>query len=173
MLLGRMHGIYTWLKRPDSMENTPVTQALDALRIPYRLFRHPGKVESVEQAAAERGMSTEQVIRSIVFRLKPDYYAMVLVAGTRQISWPLLRKYLNQSRLTLATEEEVLKVTGYPIGGVSPFGLPSPMLILVDQSVMNSEEISIGSGERGLAVILRTFDLLSALGNAEIVRLTL
>jgi Cys-tRNA(Pro)/Cys-tRNA(Cys) deacylase len=82
-----------------------------------------------------------------------------------------LRKCLNQSRLTLASEEEVLQVTGYPIGAVSPFGLPLPMRILVDQSVMNSEEVSIGSGVRSLAVILRSFDLLSALNNIEIVKL--
>ncbi len=153
------------------MDITPVTQALDAAGITYHLFGHPGQVHSVEQAAQERGMAVGQVVRSIVFRVTGDYFVMVLVAGTQQVSWPLLRKYLNQSRLTMATEEEVLMVTGYRLGAVSPFGLPAPMLILVDESVMTYEEVSIGSGERNLAVILKTFDLLEALGNVEIVHL--
>ncbi len=92
---------------------------------------------------------------------------MVLVAGDRQISWPVLRKHLGQSRLTLASQEEVLTVTGYQLGAVSPFGLPQPIPILVDESVFAQEEISLGSGVRGTAVILRTADLLRALTTYE------
>ena len=151
---------------------TPVTQALDALKTPFRFFLHSGQVHSVEQAALERGLSIDQVVRSIVFRAGPDYYVMVLVTGTRQISWPRFRKYLKQSRLTLATEEEVLRVTGYQTGAVSPLGLHKPMRILVDQSVLGEEEVSIGAGVRNAAIILKTFDLLSALGQVEIVQFT-
>jgi len=152
------------------MDSTPVTLALDKLKIPFRIFVHTGQVHSVEQAAEERGMRIDQVVRSIVFRAGPDYFVMVLVTGVRQISWPLLRKYLNQSRLTLATEEEVLRATGYHLGAVSPFGLPAPMRILVDQSVMGNEEVSIGAGVRNAAIILKTFDLLSGLGQVETVK---
>ena len=167
---------------PDS---TPVTFALDALAIPYRLFRHPGPVHSLEQAAQERGQGPEQVVRSIVFRVSgaatPDRffgnlsgvgaegkYVMVLIAGARQVSWPTLRRHLGQSRLTMATEAELLKVTGYPVGAVSPFGLPQPMRLLVDESVFAPDEVSIGAGERGLTVILRSDDLRRALGEAEV-----
>lgn len=149
-------------------DSTPVTRALAALNIPHRLFRHAGPVHSVEQAAQERGQKTEQVVRSIVFRLAQDSFVMVLIAGTLQVSWPALRKYLGQARLTMASEDQVLAVTGYPVGAVSPFGLPTPMRILVDQSVLSQEQISIGSGERYATVILRTEDMRRALGPVEI-----
>ena len=119
-----------------STGGTPVTRVLDALDTPYRYFRHPGKVKSLEQAARERGQAPQQVIRSIVFRLSGSEFVMVLVAGPSQISWPALRSYLGHSRLTMASEEEVLRVTGYPLGAVSPFGLPEPLRILVDRSVL-------------------------------------
>lgn len=102
-------------------DSTLVTSALTAMHIPRRLFRHPGLVQSLEQAARERGQQPEQVVRSIVFRLGEGDYLMVLMAGPRQISWPVLRRYLGQSRLTLASEAEVLEATGYPLGAVSPF----------------------------------------------------
>lgn len=149
-------------------EKTPVTQALDSLNIPYRFFRHPGPVHSLEQAARERGQRPEQVIRSILFRLSQDQFLMVLMAGPGQISWPALRSYLGQSRLTMASEAEVLAVTGYPTGAVSPFGLPGPLRILVDQSVLAEEEVSIGSGVRSTTVILKRDDLLKALGEVEV-----
>jgi len=151
---------------------TPVTAALDALGLPYRLFRHPGHVASLEQAAAERGQTSQQVVRSILFRLGADSFAMVLVAGPGQVSWPALRKTLGQSRLTMASEDEVLAATGYRTGAVSPLGLPAPMRILVDESVFLPEEISIGSGERGLTVILRSDHLRQALPDAELGRFT-
>lgn len=149
-------------------ETTPVTQALDAKGIPYRFFRHPGPVGSVEQAAAERGMGVEQVVRSIVFRTGPGEFLMALIAGTDQISWPGLRRYLGQSRLTMATEDEVLQSTGYRLGAVSPFGLPAPMRILVDCSVLAPDEVSIGSGVKGTTVILKCEDLQRALENVEV-----
>jgi Cys-tRNA(Pro)/Cys-tRNA(Cys) deacylase len=93
---------------------------------------------------------------------------MVLIAGPGQISWKALRVYLNQSRLTTATEEEVIRLTGYQIGAVSPFGLPQPVRTLVDESVLAEEEISIGSGQRGLAVILQKKDFIQAMGIMEI-----
>jgi prolyl-tRNA editing enzyme YbaK/EbsC (Cys-tRNA(Pro) deacylase) len=149
-------------------DTTPVTRALDALGIPYRFFRHAGQVRSLEQAAQERGQRPEQVVRSILFRLGQGSFAMVLVAGPAQVSWPALRSHVGQSRLTLASEQEVLVVTGYPIGAVSPFGLPQPLRILVDRGVLAEYEISIGSGVRHTTVIMKTADLQTALGKFEL-----
>ncbi len=146
----------------------PVSRALAELNIPHRVFRHPGPVASLEQAAEERGQRPEQVIRSLVFRVAADEYVMVLAAGPEQISWRNLRRYLGQSRLTTATEEEVRQVTGYERGAVGPFGLPAPMRILADEQVFVPDEVSIGSGIRGTTVILKTADLRRALGNVEI-----
>ncbi len=151
---------------------SPVAAQLQALGIPYREFRHPGRIFSLEQAARERGQLPEQVVRSIVFRISEQVYVMVLVAGPQQIDWSGLRKYLGQSRLTMASPEEVRQVTGYEIGAVSPFGLPHPLRILVDSSVLEQQEISLGSGLPGTTIFLQVSDLIGALEKAEIVSLT-
>jgi len=62
--------------------------------------------------------------------------------------------------------EEVLAVTGYPIGAVSPFGLPQPLPVYIDDSVLAAEAISIGSGVRGTTILLRSADLHAALPDA-------
>jgi Cys-tRNA(Pro)/Cys-tRNA(Cys) deacylase len=152
-------------------ESTPVTRELDRNHIPYRFFRHPGKVSSLEQAARERGQRPEQIIRSILFRLSEDEYMLMLVAGPHQISWPALRKYLGQSRLTMASPEEVERVTGYQIGAVAPFGLPQPLRILADENIFREDEVSIGSGVRHTTVILTQGSLRAALGQVEVVSL--
>jgi Cys-tRNA(Pro)/Cys-tRNA(Cys) deacylase len=156
----------------NASDSTPVTRALEALNVPYRFFRHPGQVRSLEQAAKERGQRPNQIVRSIVFRLSEDDFLMVLVAGPEQISWHALREYLGLSRMTMANKEQVLEKTGFPPGAVSPFGLPQPMRILVDKSVLQEEIVSIGSGVRNTTVILRRDDLMQALGEVEIVMVT-
>ena len=153
------------------MTETPVTHELDQKQIPYTLFTHTGPIHSLEQAAAERNQQPEQVVRSLLFRLAQDDFLMVLVAGPQQIDWKQLRRLLGQSRLTMATAEELHRVTGYEMGAVAPFGLPTPLRILIDQSVLDQAEVSLGSGVRGTAVILKTADLLTALAGVEVVSL--
>ena len=145
----------------------PVSQKLTELGIPHRIFRHEGQVTSLEQAASERGQVPGQVVRSIVFRLGEGRFAMALVAGVAQISWPALRAHFGQSRLTMATADEVLQATGFRIGTVSPVGLANPLPVLIDASVLVHEEISMGSGQSNTGIILKRDDLLKILPEAQ------
>jgi prolyl-tRNA editing enzyme YbaK/EbsC (Cys-tRNA(Pro) deacylase) len=147
--------------------STPVSRALVELNIPHRVLRHPNPLRSLEQAAEERGQRHEQVIRSIVFRAASGEFIMVLVAGPAQISWPALRQYLGQSRLTTATEEELVRETGYTRGAVAPFALPNPMRILIDRAVLEEDEVSMGSGAQGTTIIMKSADLARGLPKAE------
>jgi Cys-tRNA(Pro) deacylase len=154
------------------LETPPVSLALQELGIPHRVFVHVEPISSLEQAARQRGQRPSQVVRSILFRVGQDEFRMALVAGPAQVSWKTLRKHLGQSRLTMATEEEVLAVTGYVPGTVSPFGLPRPLKVLIDPGVLDEDEVSIGSGMRGVAVILQSVDLQRGLPDTEVVSLT-
>lgn len=151
-----------------SSDATPVSRSLLRLGIAHRVFRHLDPLRSLEQAAFERGQRPEQVVRSIVFRTAAGEFVMVLVAGPAQIAWPALRGYLGQSRLTTATEAELLAVTGYTRGAVAPFALPVPMRILIDRGVLAEDVISMGSGVQGTTVVLRSADLLLGLPDAEL-----
>jgi Cys-tRNA(Pro)/Cys-tRNA(Cys) deacylase len=147
--------------------STRATQVLDSLHIPYRLFEHQQQPGSLEQAASERGQVVDQVIRSILFRSGKEEFFLVLIAGSKQISWRKLRAHLGVSRLSLASEEQVLRVTGCVVGTVSPIGLPQPIALLTDTGVFEAEEISIGSGARRVAIILKSVDLRLALGKFD------
>lgn len=146
---------------------TPASKALVEMGVDHQEFIHPGPVNSLEQAAAERNQPVDQVVRSILFRLSEDEYAMVLMGGPRQISWKTLRQHFGQSRLTMASPEEVEQITGYQIGAVSPFGLPTPLPILVDKNLLDQPSVSIGSGVRGTAVMITIKNLMQALGDVE------
>ena len=154
-----------------SPNKPPASVALEELGIPHRLFFHEGIVTSFEQAARERGQRESQVVRSILFQIRPKEFLMVLVAGPAQIDWKKLRQLIGRSRVRMATEDEVINITGYRVGTVSPFGMKNQVKVLIDTSVMNEEEVSIGSGVHNTAVIMNTIDLRRVLEDAEIVSL--
>ncbi len=97
---------------------------------------------------------------------------LVLMAGPAQVDWKKLRSLVKRSRVRMATEEEVLEVTGYRVGTVSPFGLKNQPKVLMDASVFSEDEISIGSGVRNTAIILKSADLRRALKDAPVVDLS-
>lgn len=149
----------------------PASLALDELGIEHRIFLHEGPVTSFEQAARERGQRPAQIVRSILFQVRAGEFVMALMAGPAQVDWKSLRKLVGRSRVRMATEEEVLEVTGYRVGMVSPFGMARQVKVMIDASVLREDEISIGSGIRDMAIILKSADLHRALKGAEIVRL--
>lgn len=148
---------------------TPAIHYLQERKIPFSIFQHQNPVNSLEQAAGERKQRPQQVVRSIVFRLAEGEYIMVLMPGPGQVPWKALRHYVNQSRISMATLDELLQATGYRPGTVNPFGLPQPMRVLVDQGVLDQPIVSTGSGQPGLAILIKPEDMLTALDQVEVV----
>jgi Cys-tRNA(Pro)/Cys-tRNA(Cys) deacylase len=163
----------------SDVNKPPASMALEKLNIPHQVFRHEKPILSFEQAAAERNQRPEQIVRSILFQVRPEEFVMILVAGREQVDWKKLRQFVGRSRLRMATEEEVLDITGYRVGTVSPFGLKNQarpefdrrVKVLIDESVLREEEISLGSGVRQMAIIMKSADLRRALGESEVVSL--
>ena len=152
-------------------EKPPASIALEKLNIPHQIFYHENQVISLEQAASERDQRPEQVVRSILFQVRPEECVLVLVAGPAQVDWRKLRQFVKRSRVRMATEEEVLEVTGYRIGTVSPFGVKNQVRVLIDTSVLAEDEVSLGSGIRNTAIIMKSRDLHRALEGSEVVSL--
>jgi Cys-tRNA(Pro)/Cys-tRNA(Cys) deacylase len=145
---------------------SPAEEHLQRLGIPYRLHRHNQPVRSLAQAAAERGMAEDQIVRSLVFRLENGSFVLVLMPGPSQVAWGKLRHFLGVSRITTASADEVLEVTGYRPGTVSPFGLATPLKLLADDRLRTQDEISVGAGIGDAGLILDTADLVAALSPA-------
>lgn len=148
--------------------------AIDTLQkkqIPFELYVHKKPPKSLEEAAQERNQDINQVIRSILFRITGDQYCMVCIAGKQQIDWKKLRNLMETNRLALASKSEVLDITGYQIGSVTPFGLSDRLPVFLDPTCFNYEIMSIGSGIRGVAILISSNLLNKALSEAKIVDL--
>ena len=129
----------------------PAAAALDAAGLPYRVIQHDRPVTSLAEAAAARGVSPADVIKTLVVRRADDDYLFILVPGDRKISWPKLRSLLGVSRMTMPDAAEALAATGYERGTITPFGASHAWPVVADERVLG-REITLGAGAREVAV---------------------
>lgn len=140
------------------MTKTPGGQAADELDLQYREIRY-GKVSSVEEAAAARGVPVAAVVKSLLVRRGEDDHLLVLIPGDRSISWPKLRALLGVSRLSMPDADTAFAVTGYRRGTITPLGLDLP--VVVDELLVGTD-ITLGSGEPEVAIAVGADELILA-----------
>jgi Cys-tRNA(Pro)/Cys-tRNA(Cys) deacylase len=117
----------------------------------HRVVRH-GRVRSLAEAAAARGLEPHQVVKSLVVRRGQDDFLFVLVPGDRTISWPKLRELLGVSRLSMPDAATALDVTGYERGTITPFGSTTAWPVVADERLRGTE-ISVGGGASGVTIV--------------------
>lgn len=142
--------------------DTPALQALDAAGIAHDVlvFERP---RSVEESAARQGIEVGQLVKTLIVRRGDDDYLFVLVPGDRAIDWPKLRAHLGVSRITMPGADEALDASGYVRGTITPFGARRAWPVVADSTLRDHERVGLGGGAHGVAVQLRTADLLAAL----------
>jgi Cys-tRNA(Pro) deacylase len=136
--------------------------ALDASGVDYSVTRH-GRVGSLEEAAAARGVDPADIVKTLVVRRGDDDYLFVLVPGDREIAWPKLRALLGVSRLSMPDAETARDVTGYERGTITPFGSTRQWPVVADAS-MTGRIVSIGAGAHGVAATVSADEAIRALG---------
>ena len=95
------------------------------------------------------------------------WYAACLVRGADRLDVNgAVRRHLGARKLSFASMDDAVELSGMEYGGITPIGLPADWPLLVDESVAAHERLIIGSGIRGSKMLV-TGALLAALPNAE------
>jgi Cys-tRNA(Pro)/Cys-tRNA(Cys) deacylase len=139
---------------------------LRALRHARRLgleveVRRHGRVSSLAEAAAARGVDPGSLIKTLVVRVSDEDFRLVLVPGGRKIAWPRLRALWGVNRTSMPDAEVALSVTGYPRGTITPLGARGDLPVTSDSRVTGT--VSIGGGAHGVGLTVDAGDLLTAL----------
>lgn len=139
----------------------PAIQALNESGLAHALTRH-GRVRSLEEAAAARGIEPRDLIKTMVVRRGEGDHLLALIPGDRTISWPKLRSLLGVSRLSMPDAGAAFEVTGFERGTITPFGTRVPLPVFADERIVG-RTVSIGAGEHGVAATLDGDELLAHL----------
>jgi prolyl-tRNA editing enzyme YbaK/EbsC (Cys-tRNA(Pro) deacylase) len=109
---------------------------------------------TVAQAAEAHGVDPAQIAKTICLRLD-DAPILVVAGGLARLD---NRKFKDTfgTKARLLNAEEVVAATSHPVGGVCPFGLPSPLRIYCDVSLKQFEEVVPAAGSTNSAVRIAT-----------------
>jgi prolyl-tRNA editing enzyme YbaK/EbsC (Cys-tRNA(Pro) deacylase) len=145
--------------------------SLQDLGVDYELFAcDPTLADTAQFCAAygfELGDSANTIV--VVGKATPRIYAACLVLATHRLDVNrAVRDRLGTRKASFASAEETRELTGMEIGGVTPFGLPAGLAILIDAAVMARPRVVLGGGSRSWKVLAAPAILLAVPG-AEVV----
>jgi Cys-tRNA(Pro)/Cys-tRNA(Cys) deacylase len=117
----------------------------------------------VEEAAAERGVPTRQVAKTLLVRRPDRRHVIAVVRGDQRLSLKKLARIVGVKALEMAPEPDVPRITGYRIGAVAPVGLRrAGVPIYVDQHILDESRVSVSAGRHDAGLELDTHDLVRA-----------
>ena len=100
---------------------------------------------TAQDAATALGCNVGAIVKSLLFRTG-DNFVLCLVSGDKRCSLNKLKKIENEKDVSMAHPDEVKKITGYTIGGVSPVGHLNKLKIYIDNSLERFTTIFAAAG---------------------------
>ena len=100
---------------------------------------------TAQQAAESLNTEVGSIVKSLLFKTE-DGFILCLVSGDKRCSLNKLKKIKNQKNISMAKAEQVKKVTGFTIGGVSPIGHLQQIDILIDEELNRFNNIYAAAG---------------------------
>ena len=122
------------------------------------------------EAASSLGCEVGAIVKSLLFKTE-NSFTLCLVAGDKKASLNRIKKTLNIKNVSMATADDVKKVTGYTIGGVSPIGHLNKIDIFIDNSLERFNFLFAAAGHPN-CVFKINFKDLQKITNGSIKELT-
>ena len=148
-----------------------VLSVLQSLSIPFEALACDPSLADTAEFCQHYGYAAEQSANTLLLgstKGEPKFACCVVLANCRLDVNKVVRKKLAVRRLSFASPEKTLELTGMELGGVTPFGLPDDLPLWIDTRVMNCEEIILGGGNRASKILMPPAGL-TMLPNIEIV----
>lgn len=127
----------------------------------------PGSCATSVLAAGRFAVEVGQIAKSLLFVGKDGRLFLVLCPGDRKISSSKLKAAVGV-KCRMAGGDEALRATGFPPGGVCPFGVDSSIPVFVDRSLSRYDLIYPAAGTDGSGVPMSFAKLVEATGGAVV-----
>lgn len=148
-----------------------VREVLDGLGMPHEIITIDPAYADTAAFCEHYGMSIEHSANTIIVASKkePKQYAACVVKATRRLDVNhAVRRLMGVSRLSFASADETMALTGMMIGGVTLFALPPELPVYVDDTLADLPYVILGGGSRSLKVKTAA-EVFARIPNAQIV----
>jgi Cys-tRNA(Pro)/Cys-tRNA(Cys) deacylase len=144
---------------------TNAARILDAAGIHYELREYIVDEDdlSAPRVAEKIGMPPEQVFKTLVARGDRTGVLVACIPANTELDLKAIAASSGNKKVELVAVKEVLGLTGYIRGGVSPVGIRKPYPVYLDETAILWDAISVSAGLRGCQMILAPDDLIRVL----------
>lgn len=105
----------------------------------------PEGAKTAADAAAAIGVQVGQIVKSLIFGVDGEL-VVAYVSGANQLSERKLAAAAGGARCERVDADAVRAATGYPIGGVPPFGHAEPLRVFIDPDLLAYDEVWAAAG---------------------------
>ena len=147
-----------------------VQKKLDEYNKELRAIVLNSSARTAQQAADSLNTEVGSIVKSLLFKTE-NGFLLCLVSGDKRCSLNKLKKILDEKNVSMANPEDVKRITGYTIGGVSPTGHLTKIKIFIDETLNRFSSIFAAAGHPN-AVFEINFENLIALTSGEIKEIT-
>ena len=133
------------MTEPQHPNVTRVVKAARAAGLAIETRRFPEGTKTAQDAATAIGVEVGQIVKSLVFGVD-DEIVMALVSGSNQLDEKKLAAAAGGAKCSRVDADAVRAATGFPIGGVPPFGHTTQLRIFIDPSLLQYDEVWAAAG---------------------------
>jgi Cys-tRNA(Pro)/Cys-tRNA(Cys) deacylase len=153
---------------------TPATRALERAGVSFALHAYdydPDAGKIGLHAAQSLGVAANAMLKTLIVRVDGQP-ACVVLPSDREASMKKVAAAFAAKSAEMAKPTDAKRITGYRIGGVSPFGQKKQLATVIDASALAHPAVFVNGGQRGLQIELEPIHLVRALGaqTADIVQ---
>lgn len=130
-------------------------------------FHFPDGTKTAADAAAAIGVEVGQIVKSLIFAVD-GRIVLAYVSGANQLSEPKLAAAAGGATCTRVDADAVREATGFPIGGVPPFGHATELRVFVDPDLLQYDEVWAAAGTWNDVFRIAPADLVTASGGTVI-----
>ena len=129
--------------------------------------RFPEGTKTAADAAAAIGVDVGQIVKSLIFAVDGEV-VLAYVSGANQLDERKLAVAAGGAKCSRVDADTVRSVTGYPIGGVPPFGHATPLRVFVDPDLLAHDEVWAAAGTWNDVFAIGPTDLVAASGGTVV-----
>lgn len=142
------------------------TRAISYLKkrnIPFDLVTYEHVQKGAEFAARATGYPLELTVKTLVVETDRKQFCLALLPGNKELSLKKLAAVIGAKRAAMVDVKTAERLTGYLVGGISPFGTRQRLATVMEAGIAKKSEILINAGRRGMMLKMAPRDIVDAL----------
>lgn len=132
-------------------------------KIPHAVVSYDHAEKGAAFAAQAVGFPLAQTVKTLVVDLGGGSFGLALMPGDRELSLKKAARAFGVKKTAMAAADVAERLTGYHVGGISPFGLRQRLPVVMEESLLTYDVVMINAGRRGIMLKMAPGDIVAVL----------